>query len=62
MELIAEETGGSRLQAHLEVDIAIGMIKEAAKIPCKCAVGRRIGELCGKHLMRVALELGETTS
>jgi len=48
-ELIVEETGGTQLKAHIEVDIAIGMLKESAKIPLQMYGSIRPSMIPGKE-------------
>lgn len=48
-EIIVAETGGSQLKANLEVDIAIGMVKEASKIPLQMYGSIRPSMIPGKE-------------
>lgn len=49
VELIVGETGGTILKANLEVDIAIGMVKEASKIPLQMHGSIRPSMIPGKE-------------
>lgn len=48
-DIIVRETGGSYLKANIEVDIAIGMVREAAKVPLQMYGSIRPSMIPGKE-------------